>query len=95
MRTTTGCVALLALISWLASPIRSRAAAGGMVEHEGGGSNVVSYRLLMACSGGCVEEFGDGTPLGFFLTADPIDVGAAVPLGVAGHRPDSSARSFR
>jgi hypothetical protein len=35
-------------------------------------------------------------PLGFFLAADAVDVGAAVPLGVTAHRPDSSsARSFK
>src|SRR5215470_18248561 len=28
---------------------------------------------------------------GFFLTADAVDVGGAVPFGVTGHRPDSSS----
>jgi len=33
---------------------------------------------------------------GFLLTADALDIGGAVPLGVAAHRPSSSsARSFR
>ena len=35
-------------------------------------------------------------PFGFFGTADALDVGVAVPLGVAGHwLPSSAARSFR
>jgi hypothetical protein len=35
-------------------------------------------------------------PFGFFGTADALNVGVAVPLGVAGHwLPSSAARSFR
>ena len=39
---------------------------------------------------------GLAAPFGFFGTADALDVGVAVPLGVAGHwLPSSAARVFK
>ena len=65
-----------------------------------GGAAVTAGSLLDAsatgAAGGGSVVVWSSAQTDFFGTADALDVGVAVPLGVAGHwLPSSAARSFR